>query len=139
MVWRRKQQPPRPQESPKLLAGAPLRLALVNQHLLIVAKAAGVSRGYLKEIRDGTFVPTPETKAKIEQAIQHLKDDYGMMPDLLEWTRAESAKIGAHDLACQAGVSYLALARYLSGRRDPAKFRTAQKLAKYRKKMVGNI
>jgi hypothetical protein len=68
--------------------------------------------------------------------MRYLTDKQGVAPDLVEWTRAQGDKIGVRELARKAGVSYVALTRYLARRGDVTTSRTAQRLAKYRKKTV---
>jgi hypothetical protein len=135
--WRAGKKEP-PPDSPTVLAAGPIRAALLHQHLPTLAKVAGVSQVHLYGIRRGSFLPTAKMIAKIKRGMRYLTDKQGVAPDLVEWTRAQGDKIGVRELAHKAGVSYVALTRYLARRGDVTTSRTAQRLARYRKKTVSS-
>jgi hypothetical protein len=112
-----------------------IRVAMLEQKMRRLAEMCGLTPDNLYLIRDGRYLPSAKTLGRIELGLRRLREQREAAGDLIDWVRAHAASIGLPELARRAGVSLIALSRFLA-RADRVErssmSRVEKKLARYR-------
>ena len=114
-----------------------IRIAMLEQNMLRLAEMCGVTPDYLYLIRDGRYLPSAKILGRIELGLKRLREQRKAAGDLIGWARSLAASIGVPELARRAGVSLVALSRFLARAGRVERFsmsRVEKTLARYREK-----
>jgi hypothetical protein len=114
-----------------------IRIAMLEQNIGRLAEMCGITPDYLYLIRDGRYLPTPKILGRIELGLKRLRERREAAGDLIGWARSQAASIGLPELARRAGVSLVALSRFLARAERVERLsisRVENKLARYREK-----
>ena len=114
-----------------------IRIAMLEQNMLRLAEMCGITSDYLYLVRDGRYLPSAKILGRIELGLKRLREQRKAAGDLIGWARSQAASIGVPELARRAGVSLVALSRFLARAGRVERFsmsRVEKTLARYREK-----